>query len=56
MISSYDKALAALAMAVIFLVNQFFGLGINVSPETINTVVAVVTPVLVYLVPNRPPA
>jgi len=56
MISQWDKAIAAMLMASIFLVNQFFGLGINVSPETINTVVAVVTPVLVYLVPNKPAA
>lgn len=53
MFTSVDKALAAVAGAAVFLLTNF---GIDVTPDlqnTINTVVAVLTPILVYAMPNK---
>jgi peptidoglycan/LPS O-acetylase OafA/YrhL len=52
----YSKAIVALIMALIGIANTFFNAGVNVSPETVNTVVALLTPLLVYIVPNKPKA
>lgn len=53
MFTTVDKALAALLMAVVFLVNTFFNTGLTVDPATVNTIAALVTPVLIWLVPNK---
>lgn len=53
MFTSADKAIVAIIMGLVFLVNTYFGLGINVDPNLINTIVALVTPLLVYIVPNK---
>jgi hypothetical protein len=54
MITSIDKALAALVMSVLFLVNFFFGVNLSwISPDTVATVIALLTPVLVWAVPNK---
>jgi hypothetical protein len=49
----YNKAIAAFIMAVIGLVNVFFNTGIVVDPEAVNVVVGLLTPILVYLIPNK---
>lgn len=54
--SQYNKAIVALVMALIGIANTFFNAGVNISPETVNTVVALLTPLLVYIVPNKPKA
>lgn len=54
MFTTIDKALAALVMAVLYLLNTFLGIDLGWSAETINTIIAAVTPVLVWLVPNKP--
>jgi len=54
MFTSVDKALIAVVMAVIYLLNTFAGLHLGVSEEFLNTVIAVITPILVYLIPNKP--
>lgn len=54
MITSLDKALIALAGAILYFLSNYAG--IVVSPEltgTIQTVIVALTPVLVYLVPNK---
>lgn len=52
--SAYSKAIVALIMAVIGVLNVVFGMDIEVSPEFITAlVVHVLTPALVYLVPNK---
>ena len=54
MFTSIDKALIALIMAVIWLVNFFFGYNLSwISQDTIATVVGLLTPVLVWAVPNK---
>jgi hypothetical protein len=50
---AYNKAIVAAVMAAIGIANTFFNTGIVVEPETVNTVVALLTPLFVYLIPNR---
>ena len=53
MFTSIDKALVAAIMAVVFLANEWLGTAINLQPETVQSVVALLTPVLVWAIPNR---
>jgi TRAP-type C4-dicarboxylate transport system permease large subunit len=54
MFTSIDKALVALIMAVLWLVNYFTGYTSGVTEQTIAGLVGVLTPILVWLVPNKP--
>lgn len=55
MFTSIDKALVALIMSGIFLLNFFFGLNLGfVTQETVATVVSLLTPILVWAIPNKP--
>jgi len=54
MFTSIDKALVALIMAGVFIVNQYTGKHINVSEQTLNSIFVILTPILVYLIPNKP--
>ena len=53
MFTSLDKALAALVMAVMFVLNNFFGINLGIDETTVNTIIAAVTPFLVWLIPNK---
>ena len=53
MFTSIDKALVALVMALVFLANEWLGLTLNVSPERIEMIIALITPAMVWLIPNR---
>lgn len=53
MFTSIDKALIAAVMAVAYLANTFLGINFGLTEEAVNTIVAVITPVLVWLVPNK---
>lgn len=54
MFTSVDKALIALVMAAVWLLNYFFGVNLGwISQETVATVVGLLTPVLVWAVPNK---
>jgi len=52
-LAHYNKAIVAAVMAVVGIANTFFNTGLVVEPETVTAVVAALTPILVYLVPNR---
>jgi hypothetical protein len=55
MFSSMDKALVALIMSGIFLLNFFFGINLGVvSQDTVATIVGLLTPILVWAIPNKP--
>lgn len=55
MFTSMDKALVALIMSAVFLLNFFFGLNLGfVTQETVATVVSLLTPILVWAIPNKP--
>ena len=53
MVTSIDKALVALIMSVIYILNTYYGFHLGVSEEMLNMIVSVFTPFLVYLVPNK---
>jgi hypothetical protein len=52
-LARYSKAIAAAVMAAIGLANAFFNQNWVVDPEAVNAAVALLTPVLVYLIPNK---
>jgi len=54
MFTSVDKALVAAFGAVAYVAQSLFGLDFGVSPETVSGIIAAVTPLLVYFVPNKP--
>lgn len=58
MFANAAKAIVALIMSVIFLINHFFGTGIELSQSDVSSVVTLIasiaTPLLVYFVPNAP--
>lgn len=53
MYTNLDKAIVACVMGVLGLLGVFWH-PINISGETVATIVSIVTPILVYLVPNAP--
>ena len=53
MFTKVDKAIAALIMSVLFLCNTFLGINLGIAEATLTGIIAVITPVMVYFVPNR---
>lgn len=53
MYTQFDKAIVAFIMAAIAIAN-IFGFHFGLSEATVSGIVAAVTPVLVWLVPNLP--
>lgn len=56
MFTSIDKALTAIVMAAFYLLNVLGGIDIGLAEETVAAIIAGLTPILVWLVPNREPA
>jgi hypothetical protein len=57
MYTSLDKALVALVMAVLAILNQAFGIVTPsfLSEGNVTAIIAALTPLLVYLIPNKRP-
>jgi hypothetical protein len=53
MITSFDKAIAALIMGLIYIANTFFGFNFGLTEDAVTAIVAALTPILVWLVPNK---
>ena len=53
MFTSMDKAIAALIMAIIYLLNNYLATSIDVMPETVQNIVVVLSPLIVWLTPNK---
>lgn len=53
MFTTIDKALIALVMGLLYAANYFFGLDFGVSEAQVAAIISVLTPILVYLVPNK---
>lgn len=51
--TNFNKAIVAFVMGVIGIIGVFWK-PLNVSPETVTTVVGILTPLLVYIWPNAP--
>lgn len=57
MFTSIDKALVALVMGLLFIIQQFTGFNLGwISQETVTTVIGLLTPVLVWAIPNKTPS
>ena len=57
MFSSIDKALTAAIMGILFIVQTYTGVSIGwLTPETVSTIIGLLTPVLVWAIPNKKPA
>lgn len=56
MFTSMDKALAALVMAALSILNLAFGWHITADPSLVSGIIAALTPVVVYMIPNKPKA
>lgn len=53
MFTSVDKAIVALIMAVIFLVNHFTSFHFALTEDQVTVLVGIATPLLVHQVPNK---
>jgi hypothetical protein len=53
MFTSIDKALTAIVMAALYLLNALGGIEIGLAEDTVAAIIAVLTPLLVWIVPNR---
>jgi hypothetical protein len=52
-LAHYSKAIVAAIMAAIGIANAFFNTGIVVDPDAVTAAVSLLTPLLVYIVPNK---
>ncbi len=49
------KALVAFVVALLALLNTFFGITVNfLTPDVVNAIALAIVPILVYLIPNKP--
>lgn len=54
MFTSLDKALVAMVMGLLFILQTYTGLSTSwISQETVATIIGLVTPVLVWAIPNK---
>jgi hypothetical protein len=54
MFTSIDKALVAAIMGILFIVQTYTGFSMAwATPDTIVTIIGLVTPVLVWAIPNK---
>ena len=57
MFTQIDKALVAAIMGILFIVQTFSGINLSwLSHDTVATIIGLLTPVLVWAVPNKKPA
>lgn len=55
MFTTMDKALVAVVMGLLSILNLVFNIDLGLSPETVSGIIAAVTPILVYIFPNKKP-
>ena len=54
MFTTIDKALVALVMGILFIVQQFTGFNLGwISEAQVTTIIGLLTPVLVWAIPNK---
>jgi hypothetical protein len=57
MFTSIDKALTALIMGLLYIIQTYTGVSIGwLTPDAVATVIGLLTPVLVWAIPNKKPA
>jgi hypothetical protein len=53
--AEFNKAIVALVMAVLVIADQLWGISLGaITEESVTIVLAILTPILVWLVPNWP--
>lgn len=54
MFTSIDKALVAAIMGILFVVQTYTGFSTSwITADTVSTIVGLITPVLVWAIPNK---
>ena len=53
MFTSFDKALVALVMALLSILNLKFGISLGLDEATVTAIIAALTPLFVYFWPNK---
>ena len=54
MFTTIDKALVAMVMGVLFILQTYVGLNTSwISQETVATIIGLITPILVWAIPNK---
>jgi hypothetical protein len=53
MFTSIDKALVALIMSLLYLLNTFFGVSLGLNETQVATIISLLTPILVWAIPNK---
>lgn len=54
MFTSIDKALVALVMGLLFIIQTYTGFSLSwLTQETVTTIIGLLTPVLVWAIPNK---
>ena len=53
MFTTWDKALTAIIMGLIYFANTYLGLNFGIDEALLNQIIVVLTPLLVWLVPNK---
>ena len=54
MFTSIDKALVAMVMGLLFIIQTYTGFSLAwLTPDTVATIIGLITPVLVWAIPNK---
>ena len=54
MFTSIDKALVAMVMGLLFIIQTYTGFSLAwLTPDTVATIIGLITPVLVWAMPNK---
>lgn len=53
MFTSIDKALVALVMGVLYILNSVFGINFGIPETTVASIIGALTPILVWAIPNK---
>lgn len=53
MFTSFDKALVALIMGALYILNSAFGISLGFTEAQVASVIGILTPIIVYMIPNK---
>ncbi len=53
MFTSFDKAIVAIIMGALYIANSVFGINLGFTEAQVGAVIGVLTPILVYIFPNK---
>lgn len=53
MFTSFDKALVGVIMGGLFILNSVFGINLGFTEAQVGAVIGVITPILIYFIPNK---